>query len=78
MGRVLGQPLGLAGGRVGPGGWVIWDWVNRYWVDPTKNVFFEENVHFRTFIGRFRPSRPRQWIRLEVLHRMASTRGLET
>ena len=35
----LGQASGLAGGWVGPAGRDMWDWVNQYWADLTKNVF---------------------------------------
>ena len=33
---LLGQPSGLAGGRVGPGGRDIWEWVNQYNTGPTS------------------------------------------
>ena len=49
MGRVLGQPSGLAGGRVGPGGRDIWDWVNQYWADLTKNVLFMNTFFLANF-----------------------------
>ena len=49
---LLGQPSGLAGGRVGTAGrvgpagrvvlTVVWDWVNQYWADLTKNALFVE------------------------------------
>ena len=72
MGRVLGQPSGLAGGRVGPGGRDIWDWVNQYWADLTKNVLFIEKRSFWPILAISGPSRPQKWIRLEILHRTMS------
>ena len=55
MGRVLGQPSGLAGGRVGPGGRDIWDWVNQYWADLTKNALVYEKHLFWTVWAISRP-----------------------
>ena len=80
MGRVLGQPLGLAGGRagrVGPGARDIWDWVNQYWADLTKNVLFMKNAVFDILLTISGPSRPQKWIQLEILVRMVVLRGLE-
>ena len=33
---------------------------------------------FESFLAISGPSRPQKWIRLEILHRMVPTRGLET
>ena len=75
---LLGQPSGLAGGRVGPAGRDIWDWVNQYGADLTKNALVHEKRSFWPFLTISGPSRPQKWIQLEILHRMVLTRGLET
>ena len=52
---LLGQPLGQASGRVGPGGRDTWNWVNQYGADLTKNALSHEQTqlanveHFWTF-----------------------------
>ena len=77
MGQVLAQPT--TGGQTGPAGRTGYMELGQPILGrPHEKYTFSEKVHFRAFIGCFRPSRPRQWIQLEILHRMASTRGLET
>ena len=49
MGPVTGSTLGT-GGRTGrPDGWDIWDWVNQYWADLTKNALVYEKHSFGQF-----------------------------
>ena len=67
---LLGQPSGLAGGRVGTGGRVVWDWVNQYWADLTKNALFLEKRSCSSILAISGPSRPQKWIRLEILRRI--------
>ena len=74
---LLGQPSGLAGGRVGPGGRDICNWVNRYGADLTKNGLLIEKLSLWPILIISGPSRPQKWIRLEILRRIDPTRGLE-
>ena len=75
---LLGQPSGLAGGRVGPGGRDIRKWVNQCGADLTKTGLVVEKGSFWSILTISGPSRPQKWIRLEILRRKMVLRGLET